>query len=207
VILVVVAAMGWAVALGLVVLLRRRLSLLADAEHELRGGAAAVGLATEQLARAGITRPFAQLIAVQLDRLGAGLDDLARVRRRPFATGAAAGAAPSMDSARLAQVVTNLVANAAEHGTGPIDVRWNPTRGGARLEIRNRNRPRALDELAEGRAAGRGRGLGIAGRAARELGGSLAVIANAEKTVASLELPERGAGTGRTEDDGPPLAA
>ena len=77
------AVAGWALAACLLAVLRRRLALVADAEHELRGAAAAIGLAAERMKRAGATRAFASLLDVQLDRAKAGLADLERARRRP----------------------------------------------------------------------------------------------------------------------------
>lgn len=192
----IVAVGGWGVVLVLVLALRARASLLADAEHELRGAAAAIGLAAERMERVGATRAFASLVALQLDRMEAALVDLGRVSRPPLGqpprTATARGRpAARIDAARLGQVVANLVDNAAEHGAGPVAVRWSPTSNGSRLEIRNANRPPELDELAAKRrpAAGRGRGLGIASRAARELGGSLRVDSREEDTAATLELP------------------
>ena len=77
------ACVGWGAAalLALVVLrLRRRLELAAQACHELRGPAPAIGLAAAALRRApgGLRRalPF----ETQLDRLGAGLEDLEAAR-------------------------------------------------------------------------------------------------------------------------------
>ena len=185
----IVAVGGWGVVLVLVVALRTRASLLADAEHELRGAAAAIGLAAERMERAGATRAFASLVALQRDRMDAALVDLGRVSRPPLGR-----QAPRIEAARLSQVVANLVDNAAEHGAGPVEVRWSPTTNGSRLEIRNTNRPPELDELAAKRrpTAGRGRGLGIASRAARELGGSLRVDSGDEDTAATLELPAAG---------------
>jgi signal transduction histidine kinase len=205
-VLTVLALTGWVLALAAAVALRRRAALAADAAHELRGALTAIALAAERMERAGATRAFAGLLSVQLDRMRAGIEDLERAplrRRRALRTRAArAGEGPAraragparlaLDSARLAQVVTNLVANAAEHGRGPVEIRLSPTRGGARLEIRNRNRSRELDELVAHRAGGRGRGLGIAGRAARDLGGRLRVETGEEETLATLELPAGG---------------
>jgi signal transduction histidine kinase len=197
----VLAASGWAlVAFGIVVLRARR-SLVADAEHELRGAVVAISLAAERMRRAGATRAFASLVALQLDRMEAALVDLGRAReprlgRAGPADAGPARSAPRIDAGRLSQVVANLVDNAAEHGVGPVEVRWSATGSGARLEIRNGNRPRELDEL----GAGRGRGLGIAARAARELGGSLRVDYGDEITAATLELPS-------AADHRPPRAA
>jgi C4-dicarboxylate-specific signal transduction histidine kinase len=175
----VVALAGWGLAVGLACSMRRRLSLVADAEHELRGAAAAIGLAAERMGRTGASAAFSSLVRLQLERTSAGLDDLAAARgwrRRAAPAGEA-----SLDAGRLAQVLGNLVANATEHGVGAIDV-WT-----TRIEIRNRNRPQELDGAATRR--GRGRGLAIAERAARELGGELRVETHDGQTRATLELP------------------
>ncbi len=60
------------------------------------------------------------------------------------------------DRGRLAQVVGNLVDNAAEHGGGELEVTARRTPTGTRLELRNP--PGASGP----RRAGRGRGLAIA---------------------------------------------
>jgi signal transduction histidine kinase len=192
----IVAGGGWGVVLLLVVTLRARTSLLADAEHELRGAVTAIGLAAERMRRARATRAFASLLALQLDRMDAALVDLTKASRPPLGrrarTATASGrSAPRIDAGRLSQVVANLVDNAAEHGLGPVEVRWSPTSNGSRLEIRNTNRPGKLDELGAKRRPppGRGRGLGIASRAARELGGNLQVDSGEEGTAATLDLP------------------
>ena len=192
------AAGGWAVVALLLVVVRARLSRVADAEHELRGAVTAIGLAADRMYRVGATRGFASLVALQLDRMEAAVRDLRRareVRPRPVTAGSAAPGrtAPRIDVGRLSQVVANLVDNAAEHGAGPVDVRWSATSAGARLEIRNRNAKVA--GIAP--VAGRGRGLGIASRAARDLGGNLRVESDEEATVATLELPAADPGRSR----------
>jgi signal transduction histidine kinase len=84
------ACSGWAVAVALGFSLRRRLSLAADAEHELRGAAAAIGLAAERLSRTGATAAFSSLVRLQLDRMAAALHDLAAVHApRPMGRGTA----------------------------------------------------------------------------------------------------------------------
>ena len=77
----VLGAGGWGLAVLLLLVVRGRLELVADAEHELRGAAAAIGLAAERMGRVGATRPFASLVALQLDRMNAALTDLTCERR------------------------------------------------------------------------------------------------------------------------------
>ena len=96
------------------------------------------------------------------------------------------GPAPTvLDRRRLAQALGNLMANAAEHGAGQVQVRGRTTARGVRIEVRNRLRADG------GRRAfpDRGRGLAIATRAARDLGGRLLVSFDGERAVAVLELP------------------
>ena len=178
-VLALLACAGWGLVGCLVVRARRRLALVADAEHELRGAAAAIGLAAERMAREGATAAFDWLVRLQLERMTGGLADLAAAR------GDRAGAqtGPELEAGRLAQILGNLMANATEHGVGPVDVRTSRGRERVRLEIRNRERPR---ELA---ARSGGRGLGIAARAAGELGGALRVESGDGETRAVLELP------------------
>jgi len=139
-----------------------------------------MGLAAERMARSGATAALVSVLRLQLDRMTAGLADLAAARGSPPPR-----ADPALEAGRLAQAVGNLVANAAEHGVGPVDVRTSRPAGAVRIEIRNRNRPREL----ELRAPGRGRGLTIADRAARALGGRLSVESEDGETRAALELP------------------
>ena len=194
---------GWMAALVVLVLMRRRLELVARAEHELRGPVTVIGLAAERLG----PREAAGL-DVELHRMRMALADLTAARRgrragpRPAqlrlehaARGAVAGwrdalgdrgrratvdwqAGPTpirADPGRLAQALGNLVANAAEHGRGPIELRGRRTPGGVRVEVRNRT---------EGR-----RGLEIAKAAARDSGGELRFDADGEDAVAALDLP------------------
>lgn len=191
-----------ALLLGWVIRLRRRLELVARAEHELRGPVAVVSLAAERMRREPAGRRYAHALESELERLRAGLADLAAARRgrhrpgvvstseleplvssgleawRPTLRAAgravqldwrAGRAAVRADRGRLAQALGNLIANAAEHGEGPIELRAERRSGAVRVEVRNRW------------ASERGRGLRIASDAARDAGGSL--------HVAALELP------------------
>jgi signal transduction histidine kinase len=194
------AAVG--LLLGRTRVLARRLDRVACAEHELRGAVTALALIG---ARGGGER---EALAVQLDRICAGLADLRAARGggppaagrttvdvarfaeallapwRPLgARRAAPGPRVIADRGRLAQALGNLVANAAEHGQGAAELRSRRMGEVVRLEVRNRRGgERAPDP-------DRGRGLTIAARAARDLGGRLDVRTEGDEVVAALELP------------------
>jgi len=237
----VTALLGWVAAAGLALALmrlRRRLELVAQATHELRGPAAALSFAVASLRReaGGVRRAIR--FESELERLRAGLADLEAARdgrrapARPRAVpleqvlrGAAAGWRPSAagdgralsvrwdagpaahvraDRGRLAQAFGNLMANAVEHGSGPIEVRAvrkgkravrvEVTDGGAAVRAGRRRLP----------PPNRGRGLGIATRAVREAGGSLRLERDrGGATTASVELPLVEGGPTRVA--GPPL--
>jgi signal transduction histidine kinase len=215
------AACGWAAVAALAVavaVLRRRLELVARAEHELHGPATVLCLAVERMGREPSARGHARALELEIERLRAGLADLAaartggRARQRPgpvplarIVEGAAAAWAPSLSAAgrdvrvdwragdvavradrgRVAQVLGNLLANAVEHGGGPVELSGRRVPGGVRVEVRNGGRrPRRA-----ARAAGRGRGLAVATAAAEATGGRLDIRSREEATVAALELP------------------
>ena len=82
-----------------------------------------------------------------------------------------------------------MIANAAEHGAGEVKVQARRGAGGVRVEVSNAH---SGDRRTGGRPPPeRGRGLGIAARAARDLGGRLLVESDEQATLAVLELPER----------------
>ena len=182
---------------------------VADAEHELRGPAAALGMLAERIRRDPEAHAYADSLDAQLARLRRALDDLAAARgggpapRRnapvqlePLARGAFEGVGAEVmadwragrprvvaDRGRLAQALGNLLANADEHGEGPIEVRGRRVPGAVRVEIRNRARP------ARPRHGDPGRGLPIARAAAASAGGRLELAAEDDQVVAILELP------------------
>jgi two-component system, OmpR family, sensor histidine kinase MtrB len=170
--------------------------LVARAEHELRGAATALALGCEALRRDPAAREHAAVIDAQLDRLKAGLADLelarkgepgsdareavelsslARAAARPW-EGAFEWEGPplttELDRRRFAKALGNVLANAAEHGSGDIRVTGRAHDGGVRLQVTNR-----------------GRGLLIASEAAEELGGSLKFEIVDDTAVATLDLP------------------
>lgn len=219
-VIVLIAAGGWGLAAALTaarVRLHRRLELMAEAVHELRGSAATIALAVAALRRepGGIRRMLA--FEAELERMRAGLADLDEARsgtRAPnprtvvpidrLLRASAAGWRPAArasgrplrlrwqgppalvraDRRRLAQAISNLVANAVEHGSGPIELHGR--RAGTRVVI----------EVRDGRAAtGRadrpdhGRGLGIAGRAVGDAGGRVSLDRRPDGSTAAIELP------------------
>ena len=169
--------------------------LTARAEHELRGAATALALACEALRRDPAAGGHAAVIDAQLDRLRAGLADLEAARgagpvavKEPVELSALTRAAAtpwgtefeweggpvpaSLDRRRFAKALGNVLANAAEHGSGDIRVTGRAHNGSVQLQVRNR-----------------GRGLCIASEAAEELGGRLSFEIVDDTAVATLDLP------------------
>jgi signal transduction histidine kinase len=108
---------------------------------------------------------------------------------RPLRVDWQAGSVPVIaDRRRVAQALGNVVANAAEHGRGAVEISGRRRPDGVLVEVRSggpakrRSRP------------GRGRGLAIAASALSAVGGRLALRSDGEVTTAALELPldERG---------------
>ena len=168
-----------------VLVLQRRLELVARADHELRGPLTALLMAAER----GLP-PGAELARVRL-----GLEDLAAARsgRRVAAarervdlfelTRAAARGAAAVDwdagrtvvrtdPRRLTQALGNLLANAAEHGRGPVVVRGRRAGERVRIEVVDRG-PGITERRRTRRRSGRGRGLLVADAAARDAGARL----------------------------------
>jgi two-component system sensor histidine kinase MtrB len=170
---------------------------IARADHELRGATAALTLACDAIRRNPDIPNPAEVIDVQLDRLRAGLAQLAAARQseappsepEPVEISSLARAASEpwreaafeweggpitaeVDRSRFAQALGNILANAAEHGSGDIRVTGQAHNGGVRLQVRNR-----------------GRGLRIASAAAEEMGGRLSFEVDGDTAVATLDLP------------------
>jgi signal transduction histidine kinase len=186
-----------------VVVLQRRLELVARAEHELRAPLTSLMLALPRAAR----------LDGELARVQAGLADLAAARcgsraaprpmdvalermagrvaagwsgrsgRRVTVDWQAGSTMVHADPGRLSQALGNLVANAVEHGGGEVVLSGRLVKGGeaVRVEVRDagpglpggRRFGRIRTGLWRHRASARGRGLAIAAAAARDAGGSL----------------------------------
>ena len=206
---------AWVVALAFAAAalsMRARVARVADAEHELRGALTAFGLGLERLARTAADGGLALSLEAELERARTALTDLSRRSvdgQRPVPlerlvrSAARAWAPPgaaravrvdwaagdvTLSSApgRVAQVLGNVISNAVEHGDGPVAVRAVEEARGVRVEVTNATHP-APPRVR--RVTGRGRGLRIAGRAARAAGGRLVVNTESGRTTAALELP------------------
>lgn len=207
-----VATCGWLVACACalrMLALRRRIELVACAEHELRGPLAALSLA------AGRARPVEPLVIEgQLERARVALADLAAARvggragaqaarhelrelaERVAAAWRGTGAeveldwragevAVDADPRRISQALGNLLSNAVEHGGGGATVRGVRAGDVVRIEVADRGpglRP-------GGRRPGRGRGLTIAARAAEDAGGRVRIASGPGGALAAVELP------------------
>ncbi|MEA2440311.1 MAG: two-component system, OmpR family, sensor kinase [Thermoleophilaceae bacterium] len=192
---------GWLVAAALaalVVRLRRRLELVARAEHELRGPLTAFSLGLDAARGSSAGRRLAMMLDAELARARAGLADLAAARtgRRAAAdrapvevdallrssaaawgakvrVGAGSGVVRT-DRSRVASALGNVLSNAAEHGAGEVSVEARRLPGRVRIEVTN---------------PVRGRGLGIAADAAADVGGALVTTVDCERATAILDLP------------------
>jgi len=218
---IALAMVGWSIAVVLtlrLVALRRRFELVARAEHELRGPAAALLLTAERMQRDPRVRPAAQALLIQLERLRAGLADLGSARSGRLAAARASAVDPR---ALAAQVAAGARPLAAAHGRRVrFDWRGRTPRvwadrgrlaqvlanltanavehGEGTVEVRGREADGRLRIEVRDEGAPRGRGIAIAADAARKAGGELSFVVAPEGTSAVLELPL---------EDGPPLAA
>ena len=80
--------------------------LVARAEHELRGAAAALALACESLRRDPAAGGHAAVIDAQLDRLRAGLEDLEATRRKSRPTNEPAATNETMEISSLTRAAS-----------------------------------------------------------------------------------------------------
>jgi two-component system sensor histidine kinase MtrB len=193
-----------ALAAALHLRLVRQMVLVAQAAHELRGALCSLQLRA------------VPGIEWDVRRATLALDDLAESnrlrraadRRREFdltelaACVAAAWRVPVVgepllvcaDPARVGQALANLVANAAEHGQGAVELTVRRRDGRARVEVGDGGPglPAAVADLtraARRRRTPRGHGLAVAARVAESHGGRLLAEHGARGASVVLELP------------------
>ncbi|HEV7847566.1 MAG TPA: ATP-binding protein [Thermoleophilaceae bacterium] len=189
---------------------------MARAEHELRGAATALALACEAIRRDPAAAGHAAVIDAQLDRLRAGLADLAAARGpdrraapRGSDRGSGRGGGERARGGRAERVELSALTRAAARPWADVSVEWEG--GPVVTELDRRRFANALgnvlanaaehgagDIRVTGRAhdggvrlqvRNRGRGLRIAADAAEELGGSLTFEIVEDVAVATLDLP------------------
>ena len=233
-----VASVGWLCALALLARLRAREELVARACHELRSPLTAARLALEAGRGTGTVELQLRRVGRALDDLGAArrgrraaelvepveageLLDGVRASWGPVAAGLGRPlevedlTGPCFvraDRLRLAQAVGNLVANALEHGAGPVSVRAMQVTGLLRIDVEDAGSglPATVDALAALARAGRGRrgrGLAIASEVATRCGGRLAAAPASRGARLVLELPVLGPDTPVTRSPGAPLVS
>ena len=203
--------------------LRRRLEWISRASHELRGGIGAVrlGLAVAAPGRPLGTLQL-RAVELELDRAVLALQELdggpvgwafeyidvfellaeSVEASRPAAAvhGAELGlrwsgepAAVIGDRVRVAQAISNLIANAIEHGGGAVEVCGASVGEAVRIEVLDGGPglPKPVAELTRDRRGQRGRGLGL--RIAADIvaghGGRLSAAPSVGGARLMLELP------------------
>ena len=202
----VAAITGWSMVVLLMLELRRRAGLVADAAHELRGPLTALSLGIEALRRQPAARHRAEALATELGRMHAATDDVAAAAHGRRAVGAS-------ERVVLGPVVERSGAAwmpAAERRGGRVAFDWragaasvqaDPRRlaqafgnllanavehGGGEIVVRGRPSRNGVRVEIEDRGAGRpqrrkrarfrGRGLAVATRAIEQAGGRLSAF-------------------------------
>jgi signal transduction histidine kinase len=199
----------------------RQREAIARAAHEVRGPLQALALGVALAARDGRDAERWRAMELELARARVALDDLQWPRgssstgldavgaRELLADAARAAVARGVEASvewtgaevlmacgrvRVAQALANLVANAIEHGGGPIALSGRLVGDTVRFEVCDQGRglPAPVATLAQRARRGRGRrgrGLAIAADIAAAHGGRLAAAPSRHGARLVLELP------------------
>lgn len=160
-----------------------------------RAGVALDDLSAARIGRTVVLREEPVEVGELVEELLASWHAVARAFGIDLRVGAtAAGVHVRGDRVRLAQALSNLVANAIEHGGGPVElvVRRRGTTVQVEVVDQGPGLPAPVGELTRRRRAGRGRrgrGLAIAEQIARSHGGRLATAPSDVGARIALELP------------------
>jgi signal transduction histidine kinase len=218
-VITVAAIVGWGLAVVLLVELRRREALVADAAHELAGPLTAISLGIEALRRQPAARRRADALGTELCRLQIAAEDAAaaargrRARPRPEPVALKRLVAQSSEAWRPAAArrgarlsfdwkddAMSVQADRRRLAQAFGNLLANAVEhGGGEIVVRGRRVEGGLrievedsggGATARGRASRRGRGLRIAGRALGHAGGRLTSIDRpGGGRVAVAELP------------------
>lgn len=96
------------------------------------------------------------------------------------------------DQRLLEQAISNLIANALEHGQGDVTISTSLTGGTARVVVEDQGHGFRLPRVhtfSRPRLSERGHGLAIAATAIGMLGGRLTSVAGSNGTAVAIELP------------------
>jgi signal transduction histidine kinase len=174
------------------------LALLLDGQAAPTGAAELLEQATHSLTQLdGLVNGF----VLPRDRAPATLEELATEARKRWGARVEVDGPPVRgrasvvaDRHRVAAALDNLIANALEHGSGPIRLRARTEGGSVRLDVASRGEPGPPRDGADPR---RGHGLRVVERVAAEHGGSaFPPRSESGHTVAGISLPRSGGGRG-----------
>ena len=169
-----------------------RMANLIDNVLDLARGRLAGGLKVDR----DRDEPLAPALLQVVDELRSAWPD------RPIEVEMNLDAPVDCDPPRIAQLLSNLLANALVHGTGPVQVRAVSSNGELELAVANGGAPIPPEMMArifqpyyrvaaDGNRRGLGIGLYIASEIARAHGGSLSVASDAAETRFVLKVPAR----------------
>ena len=150
------------------------LASLADLDRAINGGPAPIG------------REAVEVRALVEEAIGRWSGSAAGPATRPALRWSAGQVVVVGDRLQLARALDNLLANAIEHGRGPVDVVACLRAGRLRILVRDGGARRAGPRRRDPR---RGHGLTIVGEIAAAHGGRFVLRRSPSLTIAALDLP------------------